>query len=96
MNRVGLAGVRPVRNGNAAPDGRCAPYARRYALFTLVGIAGEEDLDAPDLARQPSEKSGGAGNGSAAGKTNGSGPATFRSFSANRKVWSPPKATPRN
>jgi hypothetical protein len=30
-------------------------YARRYALFTLVGIAGEDDLDAPDLgaARKP-------------------------------------------
>ena len=25
-------------------------YAWRYALFTLVGIAGEDDLDAPDLA----------------------------------------------
>ena len=25
------------------------PYARRYALFTLVGIAGQDDLDAPDL-----------------------------------------------
>ncbi len=25
-------------------------YARRYALFTLVGIAGEDDIDAPDLA----------------------------------------------
>src|SRR5258708_35801570 len=24
-------------------------YARRYGLFTLVGIAGEDDLDAPDL-----------------------------------------------
>jgi hypothetical protein len=24
-------------------------YARRYALFTLVGIAGKDDLDAPDL-----------------------------------------------
>src|SRR5262249_18404684 len=24
-------------------------YARRYALFTLVGIVGEDDLDAPDL-----------------------------------------------
>jgi hypothetical protein len=24
-------------------------YARRYALFTLVGIAGEDDLDVPDL-----------------------------------------------
>jgi hypothetical protein len=27
-------------------------YARRYALFTLVGIAGEDDLDAPDLPTQ--------------------------------------------
>jgi hypothetical protein len=26
-----------------------AAHARRYALFTLVGIAGEDDLDAPDL-----------------------------------------------
>jgi ERF superfamily protein len=25
-------------------------YARRYALFTLVGIAGEDDLDAPELS----------------------------------------------
>ena len=29
--------------------GAALTYARRYALFTLVGIAGEEDLDAPDL-----------------------------------------------
>src|SRR6516225_6333214 len=29
--------------------GAALPYARRYALFTLVGIAGEDDLDAPDL-----------------------------------------------
>src|SRR6516165_6745808 len=29
--------------------GAALTYARRYALFTLVGIAGEDDLDAPDL-----------------------------------------------
>jgi hypothetical protein len=29
--------------------GAAAHHARRYALFTLVGIAGEDDLDAPDL-----------------------------------------------
>ena len=34
---------RPQRMGAALT------YARRYALFTLVGIAGEDDLDAPDL-----------------------------------------------
>jgi hypothetical protein len=28
--------------------GAALTYARRYALFTMVGIAGEDDLDAPD------------------------------------------------
>jgi ERF superfamily len=34
--------------------GAALTYARRYALFALVGIAGEDDLDAPDLAAEPS------------------------------------------
>ncbi len=34
--------------------GAALTYARRYALFALVGIAGEEDLDAPDLLAGPS------------------------------------------
>jgi hypothetical protein len=29
--------------------GAALTYARRYTLFTLVGIAGEDDVDAPDL-----------------------------------------------
>src|SRR6266851_3189489 len=29
--------------------GTALTYARRYALFTLVGIAGEDDLDSPDI-----------------------------------------------
>src|SRR3954469_21982869 len=35
----------------AAPHrmGAALTYARRYELFTMVGIAGEDDLDAPDL-----------------------------------------------
>ena len=33
--------------------GAALTYARRYALFTLVGIAGEDDLDAPDLGTDP-------------------------------------------
>jgi ERF superfamily protein len=39
----------------AAPHrmGAALTYARRYALFTLVGIAGEDDLDAPDLEAAP-------------------------------------------
>ena len=39
--------------------GAALTYARRYALFTLVGIAGEDDLDAPDLnlkARAPGKE----------------------------------------
>jgi hypothetical protein len=34
--------------------GAALSYARRYALFALVGIAGEDDLDAPDLLVDPS------------------------------------------
>jgi hypothetical protein len=46
--------------------GAALTYARRYALFTLVGIAGEDDLDAPDLIvpTPPAPKS-------ETGKTNG-------------------------
>jgi ERF superfamily len=33
--------------------GAALTYARRYSLFTLVGIAGEDDLDAPDLNAVP-------------------------------------------
>jgi len=39
--------------------GAALTYARRYALFTLVGIAGEDDLDAPDLG--PTRKPEAAG-----------------------------------
>ena len=37
--------------------GAALTYARRYALFTLVGIAGEDDLDAPDLPTPTSKPS---------------------------------------
>jgi hypothetical protein len=33
--------------------GAALSYARRYARFALVGIAGEDDLDAPDLLVEP-------------------------------------------
>src|ERR1700683_1345487 len=58
----------------AAPHrmGAALTYARRYALFTLVGIAGEDDLDAPDIdavfkaeVGGPSGQHGGATNGHA-------------------------------
>jgi hypothetical protein len=34
--------------------GAALTYARRYALFTMVGIAGEDDLDAPEMANDGS------------------------------------------
>jgi hypothetical protein len=51
--------------------GAALTYARRYALFTLVGIAGEDDVDAPDIAvpqptlgpNQPTGNGGGRLNG---------------------------------
>ena len=44
----------------AAPHrmGAALTYARRYALFTLVGIAGEDDLDAPDLVPPAGQATG--------------------------------------
>src|SRR5436190_10349230 len=33
--------------------GAALSYARRYASFALVGIAGEDDLDAPDILAEP-------------------------------------------
>jgi len=38
--------------------GAALTYARRYALFTLVGIAGEDDVDAPDLVTPTQQTSG--------------------------------------
>jgi hypothetical protein len=37
--------------------GAALTYARRYALFTLVGIAGEDDIDAPDLTAPTAQAS---------------------------------------
>jgi hypothetical protein len=44
--------------------GAALTYARRYALFTLVGIAGEDDLDAPDLCAAPPTTAARTGTGS--------------------------------
>jgi hypothetical protein len=62
----------------AAPHrmGAALTYARRYALFTLVGIAGEDDLDAPDLIAPTttSPRTEGRPGGKTKGRVNG-GPA---------------------
>ena len=71
--------------------GAALTYARRYALFTLVGIAGEDDLDAPDLTRPTNRTSGpeipeAAGNG----RLNGG----HRHRSSVRRVSDPKGAKP--
>ena len=70
----------------AAPHrmGAALTYARRYALFTLVGIAGEDDLDAPDLALQ----TGGAGpQNSPPEKKNGSNGAMTETPAKGFRPW---------
>jgi ERF superfamily len=53
--------VCPVaETANPQRMGAALTYARRYALFTLVGIAGEDDLDAPDLYDGPPSPSASA------------------------------------
>jgi hypothetical protein len=48
--------VCPISETNAPHRmGAALTYARRYALFAIVGIAGEDDLDAPDLPLDRSE-----------------------------------------
>ena len=61
--------VCPASETSAHVKGAALTYARRYALFTLVGIAGEDDLDAPDIPHKEQPAPGRApprkgGNGS--------------------------------
>jgi hypothetical protein len=81
----------------AAPHrmGAALTYARRYALFTLVGIAGEDDLDAPDLISRttpPSKAEGPRGNQN--GQLSSGQASSTRQFSSGRRakaVSKPPK-----
>jgi ERF superfamily len=71
----------------AAPQrmGAALTYARRYALFTLVGIAGEDDLDAPDLETVSGTKAD-PPNGSAGQASNGHAHATGASGNPRRRA----------
>ena len=48
-----ISGIWPVCHltdmGHPKLMGAALTYARRYCLFTMVGLAGEDDIDAPDL-----------------------------------------------
>ena len=69
--------VCPQRTATPHRMGAALTYARRYALFTLVGIAGEDDLDAPDLLTPAAQtlRTGARGNGHGVAGGNGSGAA---------------------
>src|SRR5829696_3871532 len=59
----------------AAPHrmGAALTYARRYALFTLVGIAGQDDLDAPEVGPSRGTHGNGRLGRDTPGHTNGNG-----------------------
>src|SRR5260370_31685953 len=73
---MGVWGARVGDRGGRATQqlgGKAITSPRRYALFTLVGIAGEDDLDAPDLldpipatspSKEPKRDGRSGGNGS--------------------------------
>jgi hypothetical protein len=73
----------------AAPHrmGAALTYARRYALFTLVGIAGEDDIDAPDLNAPTANTASGP---------NEPMPAGNRRLNGGLTQSSPPQHDPRN
>ena len=77
----------------AAPHkmGAALTYARRYSLFTLVGIAGEDDLDAPDLP--VIHLNGGTANLGHAEKVNGNAEAAAVPYVGPKKNSSRRKIT---
>ena len=68
-----ISGLWPVCNlsdtGHPKLMGAALSYARRYCLFSMVGIAGEDDIDAPDFPAMSGLS--GVGNGSAFDTTEG-------------------------
>jgi hypothetical protein len=73
--------------------GAALTYARRYALFTLVGIAGEDDLDAPDPP--VTDLQGGPARPGFSGKMNGQAESAPIPYAAVRGGASHRNAKPR-
>jgi hypothetical protein len=63
--------------------GAALTYARRYALFSLVGIAGEDDVDAPDLEGSPNPAAEASRIPIQRKQSNGSAPAAQRTAAAD-------------
>jgi hypothetical protein len=70
--------------------GAALTYARRYALFSLVGIAGEDDTDAPDLQAPTNETSSNAVISNGGNGLN----AVYHHSSVERRPDRPTKAKP--
>ncbi len=77
--------------------GKALTFARRYGLFTLAGIAGEDDLDAPDLVTPTTPTSGpekpkAQGNGELNGRqwTSSAQPGAARGRGGGRRSRSAP------
>jgi len=72
--------------------GAALTYARRYALFTLAGIAGEDDLDAPDLVT-PSAPMPDPGKGNGHAQPNGARGGSPRQPLSRRQIRNQPQST---
>jgi hypothetical protein len=72
--------------------GAALTYARRYALFALVGIAGEDDLDAPDLGAAPNPAAEGPRRTEDGNQSNGQGAAGQRAAPARGRLAPPPRS----
>jgi hypothetical protein len=72
--------------------GAALTYARRYALFTLVGIAGEDDLDAPDLPTPTAKQAGWQQRPTEgkAGRLNGLGAPSSPRLGRGTRIHAPP------
>jgi hypothetical protein len=75
--------------------GAALTYARRYGLFTLVGIAGEDDLDAPDLIAPTtsSPRSEEPAGGKTKGRPNGGPPHREKALSGVTRQNGRPNTT---
>jgi hypothetical protein len=101
MGVLGLASLPVSENATPHRMGTALTYARRYALFTLVGIAGEDDLENPDLNGISADSVAPDGSGQQVAKTNGMGqqsdaaiPASFPQAATDngrRKPVRPPR-----
>jgi hypothetical protein len=65
--------------------GAALTYARRYALFTMVGIAGEDDLDAADGSNEPPQR----GKPAEVGVASGSDPEPMSARSSQPRTVNP-------